>query len=82
MTVRAGSAIFSGLLGPCWLHQGTPENATGYVRCEINRVRDYVHRFVYRALVEPIPDGKEIDHQCHNADPSCPSDASCCTGVV
>jgi hypothetical protein len=64
-------------LGPCWLHQGTPENATGYVRCEINRVRDYVHRFVYRVLVEPIPDGKEIDHQCHNADPSCPSDASC-----
>ena len=35
------------------------------------RVRDYVHRFVYRALVEPIPDGKEIDHKCHNADPFC-----------
>jgi hypothetical protein len=64
-------------LGPCWLHEGTPEKATGYVRCEINRVRDYVHRFVYRAFVAPIPDGKEIDHQCHNADPSCPSDASC-----
>ena len=64
-------------LGPCWLHEGTPEKATGYIRCEINRLRDYVHRFVYRAFVEPIPDGKEIDHQCHNADPSCPSDASC-----
>jgi hypothetical protein len=64
-------------LGPCWLHEGTPEKATGYIRCEINRVREYVHRFVYRAFVEPIPDGKEIDHQCHNADPSCPSDASC-----
>jgi hypothetical protein len=64
-------------LGPCWLHEGTPEKATGYVRCEISRVRDYVHRFVYRALVQPIPDGKEIDHRCHNADPSCPSDASC-----
>jgi hypothetical protein len=64
-------------LGPCWLHEGTPEKTTGYVRCEINRVRDYVHRLVYRALVEPIPAGKEIDHQCHNADPSCPSDASC-----
>jgi hypothetical protein len=64
-------------LGPCWLYDGTPEKATGYVRCEINGVRDYVHRFVYRAFVEPIPDGKEIDHQCHNADASCPSDASC-----
>jgi len=64
-------------LGPCWLHEGAPDKATGYVRCEINRVRDYVHRFVYRALVEPIPEGKEIDHRCHNADPSCPSDASC-----
>jgi HNH endonuclease len=64
-------------LGPCWLHQGTPDRATGYIRCDINRVRDYVHRLVYRALVEPIPAGKEIDHQCHNADPSCPSDASC-----
>jgi HNH endonuclease len=64
-------------LGPCWLYQGTPERATGYVRCDINRVRDYVHRFVYRALVRPIPAGKEIDHRCHNVDPSCPSDASC-----
>jgi hypothetical protein len=64
-------------LGPCWLHEGTPEKATGYVRCEISRVRDYVHRFVYRALVQPIPDGKEIDHRCHNADPYCPSNASC-----
>jgi hypothetical protein len=64
-------------LGPCWLYEGTPEKATGYVRCEINRVRDYVHRLVYRALVGPIPPGKEIDHQCHNADPSCPSDVSC-----
>ena len=64
-------------LGPCWLYKGTPEKVTGYVRCDINRVRDYVHRFVYRAFVAPIPDGKEIDHQCHNADPSCPSDASC-----
>ena len=59
-------------LGPCWLHEGTPEKATGYVRCEINRVRDYVHRFVYRVFVAPIPDGKEIDHQCHNADPFLP----------
>jgi hypothetical protein len=64
-------------LGPCWLHEGTPEKATGYVRCEISQVRDYVHRFVYRALVQPIPDGKEIDHRCHNADPYCPSNASC-----
>jgi hypothetical protein len=24
-------------LGPCWLHEGTPEKATGYVRCEISR---------------------------------------------
>jgi HNH endonuclease len=42
-------------LGPCWLHEGTPEKATGYVRCEISRVRDYVHRFVYRALVRQFP---------------------------
>jgi hypothetical protein len=64
-------------LGPCWLHEGAPEKATGYVRCGINRVRDYVHRFVYQALVGPIADGMEIDHLCHNADPSCPSDGSC-----
>jgi hypothetical protein len=64
-------------LGPCWLHQGIPDKVTGYVRCEINRVRDYVHRFAYRALVAAIREGNEIDHQCHNADPSCPSNASC-----
>jgi HNH endonuclease len=38
----------NGPVPPLRPEQGTPEKATGYVRCEINRVRDYVHRFVYR----------------------------------
>src|SRR6266511_811984 len=50
-------------LGPCWLHEGAPDKATGYIRCEINRLRDYVHRFVYRAFVEPRNPG-------HRAPPS------------
>lgn len=34
--------------------KGTPESITG------------AHRFAYEATVGPIPEGKEIDHQCQN----------------
>lgn len=30
------------------------------------------HRLIYEMFVGPIPDGLDIDHECHNRDPACP----------
>lgn len=30
------------------------------------------HRVAYEALVGPIPEGHDIGHKCHDADPDCP----------
>jgi HNH endonuclease len=35
------------------------------------------HRVVYEALVGPVPDGLDLDHLCHNADPTCEGGPSC-----
>lgn len=35
------------------------------------------HRVVYELLVGPIPTGKQLDHQCHNQDKSCPGGVTC-----
>lgn len=35
------------------------------------------HRAVWMLLVGEIPDGLEVDHQCHNDDLSCPGGDSC-----
>ena|SRR5579885_311897 len=46
----------------CWLWTGALSE--GYGR---QRVRDFVylaHRLVYELLVEPIPEGFDIDHLC------------------
>lgn len=39
--------------------------------------RHYAHRFAYNDRVGPIPDGLDVDHQCHNLDASCPGGWSC-----
>lgn len=36
-----------------------------------------VHRAVYEALVGPIPAGRQLDHTCHNEDPTCKGGTSC-----
>lgn len=38
----------------------------------------YAHRFAYTLLVGPIPDDREVDHLCHNADHSCPGGGALC----
>lgn len=53
----------------CWIWTGA-KNALGYGRIAIGQNRQAkAHRFVYEALVGPIPDGLELDHLC--VTPSC-----------
>lgn len=49
----------------------------GYVRIKHNGRTIEAHRAAYMEFVGPIPAGFQVDHLCHNADPSCPSDSSC-----
>lgn len=50
----------------CWEWTGARE-ALGYGRFWLNGRMAYAHRVVYELLVEPIPDGLQIDHLCRNA---------------
>lgn len=63
--------------GDCWLWTGTL-NWKGYGRFWAFGKTQGVHRVVYR-LANPGRDitGVQIDHTCHNADPSCPADRTC-----
>lgn len=35
------------------------------------------HCVVYELLVGPIPEGLDLDHECHNIDPVCPAGDAC-----
>lgn len=35
------------------------------------------HRFAYELLIGPIPEGLDLDHQCHNADKTCAGGNGC-----
>lgn len=53
----------------CWEWHGT-KNADGYGMFSIGRpIRVLAHRHAWALLVGPIPEGKQLDHQCHN--PAC-----------
>lgn len=52
----------------CWLTSYSFKS-TGYVRIEVSHRKVYLHRFMYEAMVGPIPDGLFIDHLCRN--PKC-----------
>lgn len=49
----------------CWDWQGS-HNGLGYGEIRVNYQKIYAHRFAYEELVGRIPDGLELDHQCHN----------------
>lgn len=46
-------------------------NQGGYGRARYGSKVYLAHRLFYEFLVGPIPDGMELDHTCHNADPTC-----------
>ena len=61
----------------CWLWTGGANRGYGIFTVKKNVEQVYVHIYAYRLLVGPIPDGHEIDHLCHNADPACKEGPSC-----
>lgn len=48
---------------PHWLWQGSLTSA-GYGHVTLNGAQVYVHRLVYKHMVDDIPAGLEIDHMC------------------
>lgn len=61
----------------CWLWIGalTPN---GYPQLRLGDGHlCLAHRFSYELVNGAIPDGLQVDHTCHGADPSCPGGFSC-----
>ena len=51
----------------CWLWTGAVSRSYGLFTVKKGVTQVYVHRYAYELLIGPIPDGIEIDHECHNA---------------
>lgn len=50
----------------------------GYgVASDGNGRKKRAHRLMYELMVGPIPDGRPLDHRCHNEDPDCPGGVTC-----
>lgn len=62
--------------GACWLWVAA-RDSSGYGRFGINGVMHLAHRVSYVLLVGLIPDGLDLDHTCHNDDPTCPGGKTC-----
>ena len=60
----------------CWTWTGAI-NGHGYGNLRVDgRVRG-AHRVAYELSVGPIPEGMELDHLCHSADPDCAGGTTC-----
>jgi len=55
----------------CWYWTGHITD-DGYGTFYIDGSNQLAHRVAYAHLVEPIPDGLELDHLCHTRSPGCP----------
>ena len=54
----------------CWLWQGSI-NRTGYGYFSRKGRSALAHRVAYELYKGPIPEGAQVDHQCHNRDETC-----------
>ena len=68
------------------LDMGTPDecwpwtlsvDSGGYGRLWFGGRTHAAHRVAYELTFKPIPEGLEIDHTCHNEDPTCPGGPGC-----
>jgi hypothetical protein len=57
----------------CWYWRG-PVDKGGYGSFGAGTG---AHRAAYELMVGPIPDGRVVDHLCHNVDPTCPGGRGC-----
>lgn len=60
----------------CWLFDGCTDEH-GYGRLGIDGRSRRAHRLAYTAWVGPIPDSLQVDHECHNTDPTCAGGRDC-----
>lgn len=51
--------------GDCWLWMGA-KGPRGYGHIMVNRKTKYPHRYAYELTNGPIPDGKQVCHNCDN----------------
>jgi hypothetical protein len=63
------------LANGCW--QWDEAGLNGYGRFSDAGRRPYAHRWAYQYFIGPIPEGWQIDHRCHNEDPSCLGGKTC-----
>lgn len=49
----------------------------GYANFTIRKQRYMAHRLAYEWAKGPVPDGLDLDHLCHNADPDCLGGPTC-----
>jgi hypothetical protein len=52
-------------------------NEQGYAKFFLNGRPQLAHRVAYRHFTDPIPEGMDVDHLCHNADLSCKGGDTC-----
>lgn len=65
--------------GGCWLWRASLDRY-GYGQFMLPgspRRIARAHRLAYRLFVGPVPDGRHLDHTCHNAAEECPGGAGC-----
>jgi hypothetical protein len=63
----------------CWPWRGRT-NGKGYAQIRLDGRSGplvVVHRVAYELTTGPIPTGMDLDHTCHNADPTCRRSAEC-----
>lgn len=65
-TDRFWKYVDAGALSDCWEWTGATRNGYGVLR--INRKTIYAHRFCYELHYGPIPEGKEVCHNCPDGD--------------
>ena len=51
---------------PCWICTLTNKDNWGYPQGNFNGYRDRMHRLAWIAFVGPIPEWKQINHECDN----------------
>ena len=78
-TLADARNMFFGEPGKCWYLSNDPgkNHGTGYNLLTVSGKRWYAHRLAYFLFKGEIPNGKEIDHVCHNVDPMCPGGSVC-----
>lgn len=67
----------------CWLWVGKWSRADGYGRIGTGSKADrsarnrVVHRVLWELIYGLVPEGQDLDHQCHNQDSGCPGGRCC-----